>query len=62
MTTKSKWNNSIRGPINSWIFNVLDGYMHWLFGNSKRELLKDHPYIVVEIGAGTGANCKQRDR
>lgn len=58
MTKENRWNNPIRGPINSWIFNVLDGYMHWLFGNSKRELFKDHPYIVVEIGAGTGTNMR----
>lgn len=50
--------NKIRGPINSWIFKVLSGYMDYLFGKSKRELFKDHPEIIVEIGSGAGANMR----
>lgn len=50
--------NRIRGPLNSWLFKVLYGYLDYLFGNSKRTLFKDHPDIVVEIGPGAGANMR----
>ncbi len=51
-------NNNILGPINSWMFKMLSGYMDHLFGKSKRELFKDHPPTVVEIGPGAGANMR----
>lgn len=51
-------NNAILGPINSWIFMVLSGYMDYLFGKAKRELFKNHPKTVVEIGPGAGANMR----
>lgn len=51
-------NNTILGPINSWMFKVLSGYMDYLFGKSKRELFTDHPETVVEIGPGAGANMR----
>ncbi len=51
-------NNAIRGPVNSWMFKVLSGYMNHLFGKYKRELFKDHPETVVEIGPGAGANMR----
>ncbi|WP_437399099.1 class I SAM-dependent methyltransferase [Flagellimonas lutimaris] len=51
-------NNIILGPINSWMFKMLSGYMDYLFGNSKRELFKNHPQTVVEIGPGAGANMR----
>lgn len=57
MSDKFK-NNAIRGPINSWMFSVLSGYMNYLFGKSKREFLKNHPETVVEIGSGAGANMR----
>ena len=50
--------NPIRGPLNSWIFKVLSGYLDHLFGKSKRTLFKDHPDTVVEIGPGAGANMR----
>ena len=50
--------NSIRGPVNSCLFSVLSGYMDRLFGKSKRNLFKDHPRTVVEIGPGAGANMR----
>jgi len=50
--------NKIRGPINSWVFKVLSGYLDYLFGKSKRTLFKDHPDTVVEIGPGAGANMR----
>lgn len=50
--------NSIRGPINSWLFKTIDNYMNYLFKNSKKELFKNHPNTVVEIGSGTGANMR----
>ena len=51
-------NNPILGPINSWVFKVLSGYMDYLFGTSKRALFKNHPETVVEIGPGAGANMR----
>lgn len=51
-------NNNIRGPINAWVFKMLDGYMNYLFGKSKKKLFKNHPKTVVEIGAGAGANMR----
>lgn len=56
--SKEFQNNTILGPINSWIFKVLSGYMDYLFGKSKRELFKNHPNTVVEIGSGAGANMR----
>lgn len=51
-------NNSIRGPINSWFFYTISGYMNVLWGRSKKELFQDHPETVVEIGPGAGANMR----
>ncbi|PWL38864.1 SAM-dependent methyltransferase [Flagellimonas aquimarina] len=51
-------NNSVRGPVNSWMFKMLSGYMNHLFGKSKRALFKNHPQTVVEIGPGAGANMR----
>jgi len=51
-------NNSIRGPINSWFFHTISGYMNVLWGKSKQELFRDHPETVVEIGPGAGANMR----
>ena len=56
--SKAFENHSIRGPINSWIFQLLSGYLDFLFGQSKRVLFKDHPDTVVEIGSGAGANMR----
>ncbi len=50
--------NKIRGPINSWIFKNLDGYMNFLFKKEKKKLFKNHPDTVVEIGSGAGANMR----
>lgn len=51
-------NNSVRGPLNAWIFKILDGYMNYLFGKEKAKLFKDHPNTIVEIGSGSGANMR----
>lgn len=51
-------NNTFLGPINSWMFKVLSGYMDYLFGKSKKALFKNHPETVVEIGSGAGANMR----
>jgi len=51
-------NNSIRGPINSWIFKILSGYMDYLFGKSKKDLFENHSETVIEIGSGAGANMR----
>ncbi|MGI9544416.1 MAG: class I SAM-dependent methyltransferase, partial [Cyclobacteriaceae bacterium] len=56
--SKAFKNNSIRGPLNSWVFKVLSRYMDHLFGKSKRWLFMDHPETVVEIGSGAGANMR----
>ncbi|MDD7887376.1 class I SAM-dependent methyltransferase [Flavivirga sp. 57AJ16] len=51
-------NNTIRGPINAFIFKILSGYLDRLFGSAKRVLFKGHPETIVEIGPGTGANMR----
>ncbi|MCL6268210.1 class I SAM-dependent methyltransferase [Flagellimonas myxillae] len=51
-------NNAILGPINSWMFRMLSGYMNCLFGKTKRELFNNHPETIVEIGSGAGANMR----
>ncbi|MBO0324112.1 class I SAM-dependent methyltransferase [Muricauda sp. CAU 1633] len=58
MENPSFENNAVRGPINAWVFRALNGYMDYLFGKSKRELFKNHPNTVVEIGPGSGANMR----
>lgn len=57
MSKKIK-NNKILGPINAWMFKMLTGYMDYLFGRSKRELFRNHPDTVIEIGSGAGANMR----
>jgi len=54
-------NNNILGPVNSWLFKKLSGYMDHLFGQSKRKLFESHPKTVVEIGPGAGANMRYLD-
>lgn len=51
-------NNSILGPINSWFFYIISGYMNILWGKSKKKLFQNHPDTVVEIGPGAGANMR----
>lgn len=54
--------NPVLGRINSWFFKRIDGYVNYLFGSSKRALLKEHPSTVVEIGSGTGTNMRYLKR
>jgi len=51
-------NNAIRGPINSFLLRVMSAYMHYKFGESKKNLFQNHPNTVVEIGSGTGENMR----
>lgn len=51
-------NNSVLGPINSWFFYTISGYMNVLWGKSKKKLFQNHPETVVEIGSGAGANMR----
>ena len=51
-------NNAIRGPINSWLLRIMSAYMHYKFGESKKNLFQNHPDKVVEIGSGTGENMR----
>lgn len=55
-------NNPVRGPLNAFILNMVDGYAHHLFGKSKKQLFKGHPNEIVEIGPGTGANMRYLQR
>ena len=41
---------------NAGVLTALEGAMHKLYGTRKRRLLENHPDLVVELGAGTGAN------
>jgi ubiquinone/menaquinone biosynthesis C-methylase UbiE len=54
--------NPIRGRINAVFFAVMDWYMHWKYGETKRRLFAGLPKTVVELGAGTGANFRYLPR
>lgn len=50
--------NPVRGRINAWFFDALDGHMHGMLGARKAALFAGLPLRVVELGAGTGANMR----
>ncbi len=50
--------NAIRGRFNAWLLDVLDDYMHGKYGALKSELFGAVPSIVVDLGAGSGANFR----
>lgn len=39
-------------------FSLVDAYMHAHYGVWKKAFLEDHPNLIVEIGAGYGANFR----
>lgn len=41
-----------------WFFSLVDLRVHRKYGERKAALFKNHPKIVVEIGAGYGANFR----
>ncbi len=51
----------VRGRIKAWMFRLLDAYFHRKYGDIKREAFGGLPRVVVEIGAGTGANLRYLD-
>ena len=50
--------NPVRGRINAVFFDVMSGYMHWKYAPLKQQLFANLPHVVVEIGAGAGANFR----
>jgi ubiquinone/menaquinone biosynthesis C-methylase UbiE len=50
--------NPVLARINAVFFHLVDGYMHWKYADLKSRLFADLPPVVVEIGAGTGANMR----
>jgi SAM-dependent methyltransferase len=52
----------LRGRFNAWLLRVLDSYMDGKYGALKRRLFADLPETVVELGAGSGANCRYLPR
>jgi SAM-dependent methyltransferase len=48
----------VRGRLNAAFFQAVDGYMHWKYAALKARLFDGLPPVVVEIGAGTGANFR----
>src|SRR4029079_1924951 len=50
--------NPVRGRLNAWLFRILDSYMDAKYGALKRRLFAELPDTVVEIGGGSGANCR----
>jgi ubiquinone/menaquinone biosynthesis C-methylase UbiE len=50
--------NPVRGRINAVFFDLMDGYMHWKYGELKRQLFSELPPVIVELGAGAGANFR----
>ena len=50
--------NAVRGRLNAWFFDFLEGYMHRKYATMKSRLLADAPTVVVELGPGAGANLR----
>lgn len=50
--------NPVRARVNAVFFDLMDWYMHWKYADLKSRLFSDLPAVVVELGAGTGANCR----
>lgn len=48
----------LRARFNAAALAAFDAYMHRSYGKMKRSLLKDHPDVVVEVGAGAGSNLR----
>jgi ubiquinone/menaquinone biosynthesis C-methylase UbiE len=44
--------------VNAVFFDWMDGYMHWKYGPLKARLFSGLPDLVVELGAGAGANFR----
>lgn len=51
-------NHPVRGRLNAWLLDALDGYMHRKYGPLKTRLFGDVPATVVDLGAGSGANFR----
>jgi ubiquinone/menaquinone biosynthesis C-methylase UbiE len=50
--------NAVRGRLNAWLFDSLEGYMHRKYAGVKPRLLAGAPCVVVELGPGAGANLR----
>jgi ubiquinone/menaquinone biosynthesis C-methylase UbiE len=50
--------NPLLGRINAAFFHLMDGYMHWKYAELKTELFRNLPPMLLEIGAGAGANLR----
>src|SRR5262245_42054348 len=50
--------NLIRGRFNAWLLRILDAYMDSKYGAHKRRLFRGLPETVIELGPGSGANCR----
>ncbi len=48
----------IRGRFHAWFLSATEEGMHRLYGARKRKLFASLPGSIVEVGAGTGANCR----
>jgi ubiquinone/menaquinone biosynthesis C-methylase UbiE len=50
--------NPVRGRINAAFFHLMDAYLHWKYAELKSDLFRNLPPVLLEIGAGTGANLR----
>jgi ubiquinone/menaquinone biosynthesis C-methylase UbiE len=50
--------NPVRGRFNAWLLDMLDGYMDRKYAAIKTRLFGAVPPIVVDLGAGSGANFR----
>lgn len=50
--------NPFRSRVNAGFFHLMDGYMHRKYAELKSRCFADLPRVVVEIGAGAGANLR----
>jgi ubiquinone/menaquinone biosynthesis C-methylase UbiE len=48
----------VRGRFNAAFFHLVDWYLHRTYADLKSELFAGLPAVLVEIGAGTGANMR----
>lgn len=48
----------ILARINAIFFALMDWYMHWKYASLKKKLFSGLPDVVVELGAGAGANFR----
>lgn len=50
--------HAVRGRLNAWVLDAVEGAMHRTYGALKTQLFSGHPDTLVELGPGAGANLR----